>query len=136
MNNPFVNFGYYREDANRSVISLIDSQWADFQTAPAKLLYSSMRKCSRNSRIKAYKTHVQPILNYASPVLEMPPDFGPTIARNGLWYNPIQGRVLVYQNSFLPSVVKQWNTLPKEIQSINDDRDSFKASLIQHSVKL
>ena len=67
-------------------------------------------------------------------VLEMAPEFGQTIVRNGLWYNPIQGRVLIYQNFFLPSVVKQWNTLPKEIQSIND-RDSFKASLIQHSVK-
>ena len=164
-----------------------------------RFLQRNMRKCSRNSRIKAYKTYVQPILNYASPVwnpvgtktlcdkienvqrkaarfvfnewsyesspsqmikklgwsslscqrsitsllslhdirngvLEMGPEFGPTIARNGLWYNPIQGRVLAYQNSFLPSVVKQWNTLPKDIQSIND-RDAFKASLIQHSVK-
>ena len=33
-----------------------------------RFLQRNMRKCSRKSRIKAYKTYVQPILNYASPV--------------------------------------------------------------------
>ena len=158
-----------------------------------RFLQRNMRKCSRNMRIKAYQTYIQPIVNYASPVwnpvgskllidkveniqrkgarfvnndwswqssptqmlknldwlslshqrsicslvtihdirsgvMEMGDGYGPTLARNGSQFVPIHGRILAYQNSFVPNVVRLWNELPKDIRTMND-RNSFKNSV-------
>ena len=61
----------------------------------------------------------------------MAPGYGPTPARDGSRYIPIHGRILAYQNSFIQSVVGDWNALPKEIRTI-DSRNSFKDSVSKH----
>ena len=42
-------------------------------------------------------------------------------------YQPIQGRIQVYSNSFFPSVVKSWNALPPKVANLNDENDFAKA---------
>ena len=41
---------------------------------------------------------------------------------------PISTRVNTYQHSFLPSVIRMWNSLPIEIVSMNNV-DNFKSKL-------
>ena len=50
-----------------------------------------------------------------------------------LKFKPIQGRIQIYSNSFLPKTVEQWNKLPTKLSNLNDIED-FKKEIEKVSI--
>ena len=58
----------------------------------------------------------------------LPPDFLPKKSRDNVKFQPINGRVMAYSNSFVPTVVGWWNELPKNVSKITNF-NTFKTEL-------
>ena len=59
----------------------------------------------------------------------MPSSFLPKCSRDAVKFQPVYGRVNAYTNSFIPTTVKWWNELPKEI--LHNDYSLFKNKISQ-----
>ena len=55
----------------------------------------------------------------------------PKCARDGSKFQQTLGRVLAYSNSFVPTVTKYWNKLPKHIREITNE-DQLKNKMIEY----
>jgi len=62
------------------------------------------------------------------------PGILPKPVRDSNKYQPIHGRVIAYQDSFIPASINWWNKLPANILNM-EDRNEFKDATSRYFLK-
>ena len=114
------------EMIQRKSILWIMNKWS-YNISPnelRKFLKMETLECRRS------KTKLNMLNDIVSGRKFIDPNIHPTRQRcTNVKYQPIQGRILSYSNSYFPSVVKCWNKLPSKVANLDNENEFRKAIL-------
>ena len=112
------------EQIQRKAARFVYSDWS-WQSSPSEMMKNLSWKSLEFNR---KQDSIQMMHKIVNGNIILPPDFLPKKSRDNVKFQPINGRVMAYSNSFVPTVVGWWNELPKNVSKITDF-NTFKKEL-------
>ena len=114
------------EMIQRKSIRWIMNEWS-YDISPNELRKSLKMETLECRR---YKAKLNMLNDIVAGRKFIDPNIHPTRQRcTNVKYQPIQGRILSYSNSYFPSVVKCWNKLPSKVANLDNENEFRKAIL-------
>ena len=118
------------ESVQRKAARFVHSDWS-YESSPTAMIKNLEWISTEQHRKIASIMMLHKIINKN---IAIPMTILPKRSRDENNFQQKLGRILAYSNSFVPTVTKYWNELPKQIRNIKSE-DSFKTKLLENLLK-